>query len=107
MITFFRFLVKPGVESFFVLGEVYESRCASGASRSLLVKSIYNQNRRFVVFDAADIVCPVGLLSVVNNIDRQNNVCFEPLRKVIYPGDVLDEELLKKPGNYNSLFARS
>lgn len=103
IIVFFKFCIKPDRESFFVLGEIYDNATAPQDPLRLKVKAVNDRRMKYVVFEATDLVCPVGLLTVVNDL-VDGKVVEDRKRSVIYPGEIIEDELLKKPGNYRNLF---
>ncbi|KAI8967859.1 hypothetical protein BDF20DRAFT_897470, partial [Mycotypha africana] len=99
VLTFFNFKIDDRPESFYILGELLEG--------SLSPTNITN---RYVVIDCNDVVCPVGLVSVLKpaNDDDDVEACFvSSFKYVVTPGDALSEKLLKNPGKVSNLFLPS
>ncbi|KAI8967122.1 hypothetical protein BDF20DRAFT_917931 [Mycotypha africana] len=102
VLVFFKYLIEPNRESHFVLGEVYDG-CISSNFNVPKAKPITDINKKYVVFETTDILCPVGLISTFN-ILPSNKVDVEAYKSVIYPGDVIDPVLLKNAGDFRNLF---
>ena len=76
ILCFFDFLVddsETGQPTHLVLGEAFEGASDKHASNVPRVKETITSNRKFVAFDASDLISPVSLLQEVTSIQSASN----------------------------------
>ena len=86
-----------------VLGEVYESCKEKDALNVPRVKETIS-NRKYVAFDARDLICPVSLLREVTSIHSANSFQVSPWYKVIRTGPVFPYNIHETAGKVEDLF---
>lgn len=96
VLFYFSFCFRVGSGSHYVYGELMKTNEVSPYSKAIPRVKAYaeNEQKKFVVFDADDIMCSVGL---VNATDQSSNMY------VISTGEAFEEDMSKLAGKVGDI----